>query len=374
MSRLAMLVIVAATVTLSAQAGTLKEEIKASSGQTLDLRLETAGSVRIVGSDEPAVRVEGGVTGRDAADVVVKAIPTSRGVEISAAYASPRGNRSSRADFEIHVPRRFNVHVASMSAAVHVTDVEGTIDGGIMGGDLVLTGLRGRVSISAMAGDIRLTRSEVEGTVATMNGNVLMDDVVGDVRASSMNGRVERRNVRAAGPAREIRLASMSAAIDVGDALAGASVSTMRGDVRIRSAKPFVRASTMGGDIQLDAVDGWIEATTMGGNLTATMVGDPASGDRHVKLIATAGDITLTVPDGLDMRIDVTLGYTRNSPQNYTIQSDFPVQHRRTDEWITRNESTRRYVYGSGTVGSGTHLVEIEVVNGNVTIRRQPRP
>jgi DUF4097 and DUF4098 domain-containing protein YvlB len=243
-----------------------------------------------------------------------------------------------------------------------------------MGGELVLSGLRGRVSISAMAGDIRLARSEVDGTVATMRGNVLMDDVLGDVKASSMNGRVERRNVRPSGPPREFQMATMRGAIDVSDALAGARVSTMRGDVRIRSAKPFVEASTMGGDIQLDAVDGWIEATTMGGNLTATMVGDPASGDRHVKLTATAGDITLTVPDGLDMRIDVTLGYTRNSPQNYTLQSDFPVQQRRTEEWITRNESTRRYIYGSGTVGRGTHLVEIEAVNGNVTIRRQPRP
>jgi hypothetical protein len=74
------------------------------------------------------------------------------------------------------------------------------------------------------------------------------------------------------------------------------------------------------------------------------------------------------------MCIEVTLGYTRNSPQNYTIQSDFQVQQRRTDEWVTRNESMRRYIYGSGTVGGGTHLVEIEAVNGNVTIRRRPRP
>ena len=175
------------------------------------------------------------MTGQDAANVVVRTPPTSRGVEISSEYASPRSNRSSNADFEIRVPRQFNVHIASMNATVHVADVEGTFNGGIMGGKLLLTGLRGRVSIAAMAGDIRLERSEVGGTVTTMRGNVVLDDVIGDVNASSMNGRVERRNVRASGPAREIRMATMSGAIDVGDAPGGATVSTMRGDVRIEA-------------------------------------------------------------------------------------------------------------------------------------------
>src|SRR5688572_28988224 len=98
MIRLAVLLVVAAAVSLSAQAGTWKEEIKASPGQTVDLRLETGGAVRIVGSNEASVRVEGVVTGRDAADVIVKTIPTSRGVEVSTEYASRRGNRSSNVD------------------------------------------------------------------------------------------------------------------------------------------------------------------------------------------------------------------------------------------------------------------------------------
>ena len=42
--------------------------------------------------------------------------------------------------------------------------------------------------------------------------------------------------------------------------------------------------------------------------------------------------------------MQITLGYTRNNPQNFTNQSDFPVQQRRTDGWITSDESTRRYL------------------------------
>jgi len=367
-----MLVVVVATVSLASQERTFKEEIKVSSGQTLDLRLETGGSVRIVGSEETSVSVVALFMGADAGDILVKATPTPDGVEISSAYASPRGNRSSSAEFDIRVPRRFNVRMQTKTGSVSVDDVEGTITGRTMAGELLLSSLRGSVSFSTMAGGIRLTNSEVEGTVSTMRGNVLIDDVAGDVKGSSMSGIVEYRNLRrAVGAAKEIRISTMSGAINLADAMAGANVSTMRGDVEIRSAKPFAKASTMAGDIQLDAVDGWIEARTMAGDITATMVGDPDSGDRHVKLSAW-GDVVLSLPESLDMRVAVTLAYTRNSPKNYSIQSDFPVQLRQTSEWREVDESMRRYIYGSGTVGNGTHLVEIETVNGNVTIRRRP--
>jgi DUF4097 and DUF4098 domain-containing protein YvlB len=154
--------------------------------------------------------------------------------------------------------------------------------------------------------------------------------------------------------------------------MAGANVSTMGGDVHISRAAQYVKASTMGGEVRLDAVDGWIEASTMGGNVMATMVGDPARGDRHVKLTSMGGDITLTVPAGLDMRFDITLAYTRNSKQNYEIRGDFPVQTRRTSEWEYRKGDARRYIYGTGTAGSGKNVIEIETVNGDVIIRKTP--
>ena len=162
----------------------------------------------------------------------------------------------------------------------------------------------------------------------------------------------------------------MGGEINVADAMAGANVSTMGGNVRILNAARYVKAHTMGGDIRLDSVDGWIEALTMGGNVVATMVGDADRGDRHVKLTSMGGDLTLTVPDGLDMRFEITLAYTRNSKQDFEIRSDFPVQQRRTNDWDYSQGSPKKYLYGTGTVGSGRHLIDLETVNGNVIIRR----
>lgn len=65
------------------------------------------------------------------------------------------------------------------------------------------------------------------------------------------------------------------------------------------------------------------------------------------------------------MRVDVTLAVTHNSPQNYEIMSEVPQQLRRTES-RSNDESMRRYIYGSGEIGSGRNRLEIETVNGNV--------
>ena len=128
----------------------------------------------------------------------------------------------------------------------------------------------------------------------------------------------------------------------------------------------------MGGDVRIDAIDGWIEAMTMAGAVTATMVGNPGAGDRHVELRSKSGDITLSVPEGLGMQIDVTLAYTRNSRKDYRITSDFALQRRETSDWDCSAGTPRRYLYGTGTIGSGSHGVRIETINGDVTIRKAP--
>lgn len=191
-----------------------------------------------------------------------------------------------------------------------------------------------------------------------------------------MGGDVTYRNVRSdarrpsAEATEEVKISTMGGEIQVEDASSGANVSTMGGDIRIRSAKKYVKAKTMGGDITIDSIDGSVEASTMGGDLRVTMVGDPNSGDRHVGMESKGGEIVLSLPDGLSMRFDIKLAYTRNSRQDFRILSDFPIGIRETDSWDYIQGSPRKYIYGTGSVGTGKHLVKIETINGNITIRK----
>lgn len=364
-----------AAVPAAAQEPQLRREFNVAPGQRLEIHLETGGKISVTGWEREVVAVDARKSGRDCDLIAIEAEQRGSSVLVESEMVERANNIRCSLEIDVRVPSRFDVEVETMGGGVAITGVEGELSGQTMGGGLTLTRLRGRVDLTTMGGDIELTDSEVDGRVHTMGGRVRIEDVVGDVKGSSMGGNVVYRRVtdRAGkGSGDEVRINTMGGSINVDDAPAGANVETMGGTVRVTSARGHVRAKTMGGDIDLGAVDGWIEATTMGGDIEARMTGDPAQGDRHVTLVSMSGDVTLEVPAGLDMQIDITLAYTRNSRGNYRITSDFPLQQTETDAWDEENGSPRKYIYGNSTIGAGTHRIRIETVNGNITLRRAP--
>jgi len=144
----------------------------------------------------------------------------------------------------------------------------------------------------------------------------------------------------------------------------------MGGNISIGRAGSHVVAETMGGDIEVGEIDGWVRATTMGGDIDVRMVGDPGRGRRDVRLDSRGGDVTLAVPDGLSMQIDVTLSFTKGSRQDYRIESDFPLTLSGSDQWDYRHDTPQKFLYGRAVVGDGQHRIKVETVNGNVRLIR----
>ena len=127
----------------------------------------------------------------------------------------------------------------------------------------------------------------------------------------------------------------------------------------------FIKAKTMGGDITIDSVDGTVDAITMGGDISVN-----STGEGNITLVSMKGDITLIVPAGLSMEIDIQLAYTRDSSQNYKITSDFGIKQDETDQWEYEHGSPRKYIYGRGSIGGGRNKIRIETINGNVYLKR----
>src|SRR5688572_29511444 len=370
--------VLAASLSLSAQGKGFRHEIKASPGQILELRLEVGGQVTIVGSDAPSVLVQATFGDRDAGDVTVSARQTGGGVEVASNWtAEPRRRASASGRFTIRVPRRFHLHIDSMVGNLRVDNVEGQVWGETRGGNLTLTRLSGNVHLTTRGGNVHVSNSRLDGRISTEGGDVTLEDVVGNLESTSKSGNVASRSTPRRGEGmtaprpREMRITT-TGCVDIAEAMAGATATNVGGNIRIRRAADHVQVTTTGGDVHLDAVDGWIQVTAVGGDIVATMVGDPGRGDRHVSLVSTMGNISLTVPASLDMRFDISLAYTRNSRQNYEIRSDFPLEVRRTTEWEYAKGERRRYIYGTGAAGKGRHLVHIETVNGDVIIRKAP--
>ncbi len=374
MKRLILLVLMVSPFMLSAAPqADYEKEFVTSQGKKLDIDLKTGGEISITGWDKEAVSVKGFREGRDRKEAILEMEENSSGVSIRSHYAGSRHNRNGGIRLEISVPRRYDVRLETMGGGVSIENVEGRMTGKTMGGALTLSGLKGNLDLLTMGGAITLKNSDVDGNVKTMGGEVLVEDVTGDVKPSSMGGSVRQKNItRRSGEVRgsEVNISTMGGDINVDDAPLGAALSTMGGTIHVRSAAKFVKAKTMGGKVLLDAVDGWMEATTMGGDVEATMTGNPSDGKRSVALTSMAGDITLSVPAGLSMEIDIELAYTEGHEGKYAIKSDFPVVQEVSPEWERDNGSPRKIIHGTGNVAGGSNRVTIKTVNGNVTIRK----
>lgn len=186
----------------------------------------------------------------------------------------------------------------------------------------------------------------------------------------SLNGSVFMLRSCESGPVNGVvKISKGGGAINVDAAPDGAELMTGGGNIHVKSAKHFVEAMTGGGEIVIDAVDGSVQATTGSGNVSVTMVGNPNEGQRDVAIASSSGDVTLVVPAGLAMDFDLKLAYT-NTRKQYRIVSDFALDQRSTDEWSSAEGTPRKYTYGTGKIGGGSHRIKIYTVNGNIYVKR----
>ena len=361
---------VLALIAAPAIAATYSRDIPASRGEELVIDLETGGAIEIRGWDNDSVSVTAEVEGRDADNVAFEAERSGDRILLRLSFLERRHRRHAGASLSIRVPSRFDIALDSSGGEIRIEGVDGRMSGETKGGELVLRRLHGTVELSTMGGDVTLSESDVDGQVKTMGGNVHLKDVVGEVEAHTKGGNVIYDNVQPGSGSglsgNQVKITTMGGNIQAPDAPFGAHLETMGGNIHIEQAGEFVNAKTMGGNIFIGEVDGWVKATTMGGDISVTLVG--SGGD--VRLSSMGGEISLTVPDDLSMDVDITLAYTRNSRQDYEIESEFPIELRRSGDWDYASGDPRKHVYGTGTIGGGGTKIKIRTVNGNVRLLR----
>jgi DUF4097 and DUF4098 domain-containing protein YvlB len=366
---LSLICLIALLAVPAAAAETVEREFQVRSGDLLEFDLETGGTIKIIGWGRETVTVSARIGGDDADIVNLTVKETNGGVLVATGYREKRNSTSSSIDFEVRIPSVFDVKIDSMGGGVSIEGVDGEFTGKTMGGALTLTDLKGNLMLTTMGGPITLTKSDVDGKVTTMGGKALVEDVFGDVEVKSMGGNVVHRRVtRPNGTSigDQVQITTMGGNIDVPEAPAGADVHTMGGNITIRSAREYVKAKTMGGDIRIDEVDGWVKATTMAGDVDVTVLGG-----HDIEITSMLGEITLTVPSGVGLDIDIELDYTKNSSRNYRIESDFPLSQQESQDWDYGRGSARKTIRGTGAVGGGGHKVVIRTVNGNVYLKQR---
>lgn len=348
----------------------IQKEFPAAEGEKLEVNLKSGGSINISGWDKPSVLIKVLLKGEPEEKWDFKFRKTESGVSVASRHLEKSGKAPA---LKIFVPVKFNLELKTMGGGITIHYIEGDISGRTMGGKLDLKKLKGQISLKTMGGDIVLKDSDIDGRVKTFGGRVLLENVVGNIKGSSMGGNVVYKNVKprnGKSTGKVVHISTMGGSINVSDAPEGAKVHTMGGKIHIRSAKQFVSAKTMGGDIEIDDIDGWVKATTMGGDIEVTMTGDPGKGKRDVTLTSMGGDITLIVPAGLSMAVDIELVFTKNRQGKYKIISDFDIKEEISDKWNFGNGTPWKTVHGKATIKGGKNRVKIKTINGNIYLKK----
>jgi DUF4097 and DUF4098 domain-containing protein YvlB len=132
-------------------------------------------------------------------------------------------------------------------------------------------------------------------------------------------------------------------------------------DVRARTVNGRVEVENAGGEVHATTVNGGVDVTTRGGPVNASTVnGDidvrmnVAPGDAAMKFKTVNGSVTLRTPEALDANVEM-------GTMHGSISSDYPVQ-------LSGRFGPRR---AHGVIGRGGRRIELETVNGSISLRRE---
>ena len=154
------------------------------------------GRIRVIGWDADSLAVSGRLgkgaqAGRfyAAGDARVRKL----GVDVPLGQSD---SEVSRADLEVHLPRRASVWVKSATADIMVEGVDGTLDLNSVSGAIRVVGTPQDVSAETMDGVVEIAGGTGRARVKTVSGGILLRGASEDLGASTLSGTIV---VRAAG-------------------------------------------------------------------------------------------------------------------------------------------------------------------------------
>jgi TonB family protein len=270
----------------------------------------------------------------------LKARATPSGVEITGALPS-QAARSADAQFwvqfEIAVPRSYNVEVNTEAGDITTGDIGGTASLHTLGGN-IKTGRIGASGIRDTAWGRSAAKLETEGghiqvldvagdlTAFTGGGHINVGNIAGDaslrtggghIRAGQIGGRAELDtaggNITVARAGSYVSVRTGGGQIDFGEVRGSVHAQTGGGGIRVMYVSGPMELESSSGSICLTRVAGALQAATSGGTITAWINPDPPAGGGNVRLAGASqlasgnGDIIVFLPRNLAANIDAVV-------------------------------------------------------------------
>lgn len=319
-------------------------------GLTLRLTADL-GSVNIIqieSGSSPVVRytvhIETDARGASAIQLLnnysLKAKSTVTGVEITGSLFSQAehyANAQFWVQFEVAVPRNYNVEVNTDAGDITTGDIGGTaslktqggnIYAGRIGGSAYREISRGRpvAKLETEGGHIKVLDVAGDLTAFTAGGHINVGNITGDaslhtggghIRASKIGGRADLDtaggNITVGRASSFVSVRTGGGQIDFGEVRGSVRAQTAGGGIHVMYVSGPMEVESSGGSICVTGASGAVQAATSGGSITAWINPQAAAGSGPVRLEGASqltsgtGDIIVFLPRNLAVYIDATV-------------------------------------------------------------------
>ena len=239
--------------------------------------------------------------------------------------------------FEITVPRSYNVEVNTDAGDITTGDIGGTaalhtLGGNIKTGRIGASGIRdaawgrsaakletegGHIQVLDVAGDLTAFTGGGHINVGNIAGDASLRTGGGHIRAGQIGGRAELDtaggNITVARAGNYVSVRTGGGQIDFGEVRGSVHAQTGGGGIRVMYVSGPMELESSSGSICLTRVAGALQAATSGGTITAWINPDSPSGGGIVRLAGASqlasgnGDIIVFLPRNLAANIDAVV-------------------------------------------------------------------
>lgn len=296
-------------------------EVATRDGLKLTLTADT-GNVQVfsdaAGAVRYHVRIEADANDPSATEMgkefVLSARETARGVTLAGHMPNVRDAQRVWVTYEVHVPPRYSVEIATRSGDVTVQDIAGSA---------ALSSGAGSVHAGRI-GDVQAWKSPVTSKskstggvnhgvfmarLDTAGGHISVGDVAGGLRATTGGGHIEAGNIYG-----DAVLQSGGGNLRAGHIAGAARLTTGGGNIEVERVDAGVEAESAGGRIEFGEVTGAIHAGTRGGGVRVGRVTGP------MQLDVRDGGIVLGGVEAPVHAVSPTGGITARFSQGFVAQ------------------------------------------------------
>ena len=233
--------------------------------------------------------------------------------------------------FEILVPRHYNLDLQTACDDISVVNVTGDVNVETFSAGLRLQDITGRIEATTAVGNIDLKAFSGDAVLQTKGGNIGIADGNGDVKAKTAGGNVQ--------------------AVHVIGAING---QTSGGSVTLRGCKGGAELKTAGGSIAVEN-DGPVLAKTSGGSIRCQLQETATSQNLLLDLETMGGGINVSLAPDIAATVEAKV-------LGGSVTTEFPV--------TTEASGPVKPDQLQGTINGGGPLLKLRSVGGNVILRK----